>query len=123
MNMNVLGTPLEVCGIDPPTGYTREGVCKTGPDDSGKHVVCVKVTREFLEFSMEKGNDLITPAELANFPGLQPGDNWCICLSRWKEALDYGIAPPVILRATHKAALELVSLEDLLCHSLGDNYC
>jgi len=117
MNSNVLGTPLEICSLDPLTGYTREGSCLTGEDDFGRHIICARVTEEFLEFSLEQGNDLITPMPLANFPGLQPGDRWCVCAGRWREALEHGVAPPVILVATHASALEVVSFEDLLSHS------
>ena len=117
MDINVLGTPLEVCSIDPLTGYTRNGSCHTGPDDPGRHVICTRVTEEFLQFSVEHGNDLVTPQPLAEFPGLQPGDRWCVCASRWQEALDHGVAPPVILMATNMASLAVVRFEDLLAHS------
>ncbi|WP_136808787.1 DUF2237 family protein [Desulfosediminicola flagellatus] len=123
MNTNVLGTPLEICGLDPITGFTRQGSCATGENDTGRHVVCAMVTEEFLIFSKEQGNDLTTPMPLANFPGLRPGDHWCLCANRWKEALENGVAPPVILAATHSSALEIVSLEDLLTHSYHDGLC
>lgn len=123
MNTNVLGTPLEVCSLDPLTGFTREGNCATGEEDIGRHVICTQVTEEFLRFSIEQGNDLTTPMPLANFPGLKPGDRWCVCAGRWKEALEQGVAPPVILTATHSSALDVVSLEDLLTYSYHDKQC
>ncbi len=123
MNNNILGTPLEVCSLDPLTGFTREGSCSTGDEDLGRHVICTQVTEEFLRFSYEQGNDLTTPVPLADFPGLQPGDRWCVCAGRWKEALEHGVASPVILTATHSSALEVVSLEDLLTHSYHDKQC
>ena len=115
---NVLGTPLEMCSIEPMTGFTREGSCKVTADDYGIHGVCVQVTAEFLEFSKSKGNDLSTPMPLAGFPGLQPGDRWCLCALRWKEALLHGAPPKVILAATHEIVLNFVSLADLLIHSI-----
>lgn len=117
-HLNVLQTPLESCSSNPKTGFYRDGFCTTGPDDGGIHVVCSAVTREFLEFSKSQGNDLITPAPQFGFPGLKPGDRWCLCASRWKEALDANVAPPVILESTHSKALEFVSLEDLKKHQL-----
>jgi uncharacterized protein (DUF2237 family) len=123
METNVLGTPLEVCSMDPITGFTREGSCTTMDEDIGKHVVCTRVTAEFLLFSKEMGNDLSTPAPLANFPGLKPGDRWCVCALRWKEALDHGVAPPVILMATHSEVLDYVTLEELLTHSYHETSC
>jgi uncharacterized protein (DUF2237 family) len=110
---NVLGGPLQPCSTDPLTGYFRNGCCDTGADDYGIHVVCVRATREFLAFSQAAGNDLSTPFPAYGFPGLRPGDRWCLCASRWKEALEAGMAPPVVLEATHIAALEFVDLEDL----------
>jgi hypothetical protein len=123
MQTNILGTPLEVCSLDPLTGFTREGSCSTGEEDYGRHVICVQVTAEFLEFSSEQGNDLTTPMPLADFPGLQPGDRWCVCATRWRDALHHGVAPPVILAATHSSALEVVGLEDLLTYSHHDSEC
>ncbi len=108
---NVLGTPLKTCSTSPLTGYFRNGCCDTGADDYGIHVVCAQMTAEFLSFSAERGNDLSTPNPW--FPGLRPGDRWCLCASRWKEAFEAGMAPPVILEATHIAALEFVDLDDL----------
>lgn len=110
---NVLGGPLATCGSKPMTGFYRTGCCETSSEDRGSHTVCARVTAEFLSFSQEMGNDLSTPAPAFGFPGLKPGDRWCICAERWKEAMDAGVAPPVILAATHEAALEVVSLDDL----------
>ena len=95
------------------TGFYRDGCCNTGPDDFGVHTVCVRVTKEFLEFSRARGNDLSTPVPDSGFPGLKPGDRWCLCAARWKEALDAGMAPRVVIAATHAATLEVVALEDL----------
>ena len=117
---NVLGSPLQVCSMDPLTGFTREGSCKVTPEDVGVHAVCVEVSEEFLEFSKSVGNDLSTPMPLYGFEGLKPGDRWCLCASRWRQALDHGIAPPVDLMATHESALEYASLVDLLRHSMGN---
>jgi uncharacterized protein (DUF2237 family) len=100
------------------TGFYRNGYCQTGPGDVGLHTVCIETTEEFLEFSRESGNDLSTPAPEYEFPGLQPGDRWCLCITRWKEALDAGMAPRVHLAATHISALEFVDLEDLKRHAL-----
>ncbi|HUN69890.1 MAG TPA: DUF2237 domain-containing protein [Burkholderiales bacterium] len=111
--LNVLGQPLAPCGLDPLTGFYRDGCCNTGYDDVGIHVVCVRVTREFLEFSRKRGNDLTTPVPAAGFPGLRPGNQWCLCAGRWKEAFDAGVAPPVVLAATHEEALAVVPLADL----------
>jgi uncharacterized protein (DUF2237 family) len=99
--------------MSPMTGFYRDGCCNTGPDDFGVHTVCAVMTREFLEFSRRRGNDLTTPAPQFGFPGLKPGDRWCLCASRWKEALDAGMAPRVVLAATHEATLEFVSLDEL----------
>jgi len=110
---NVFGEPLQTCSESPVTGFYRDGCCNTGPDDFGVHTVCVRVTKEFLEFSRSRGNDLATPAPDFGFPGLKPGDRWCLCAARWKEALDAGMAPRVVIAATHEATLEFVALEDL----------
>lgn len=110
---NVLGEPLLSCSEDPMTGFYRDGCCNTGPEDFGRHVVCVRVTAEFLEFSRSRGNDLTTPNEDFGFPGLRPGDQWCLCAARWQEALEAGVAPRVVLQATHAAALRIVKLADL----------
>ena len=111
--LNVLGEKLEVCCTSPMTGFYRNGKCDTGTEDRGVHVVCAQVTEEFLSFTKSKGNDLSTPNPMSDFPGLKPNDKWCLCASRWKEAKDAGVAPPVILSATHTSALEYVSLEEL----------
>lgn len=118
---NVLGGALESCCTSPITGFYRTGRCDTGPQDVGLHVVCARVTAEFLAFSQAKGNDLGTPVPEAGFPGLDPGDKWCLCAARWKEALRAGVAPPVVLAATHEKALEVVSLGDLKRHALDLN--
>ncbi|UHD15348.1 DUF2237 family protein [Thiocapsa bogorovii] len=115
---NVLGEPLEVCSLEPLTGFTRSGGCETGPQDLGSHTVCARMTREFLELSLARGNDLVTPQPEYGFPGLKPGDRWCLCAARWQEALEAGAAPRVALRATHERALEVVSLADLKSHAL-----
>jgi hypothetical protein len=115
---NVLGGPLATCCTAPMTGFYRDGNCHTGPQDAGTHVVCARVTQAFLEFSVARGNDLVTPVPQFRFPGLKPGDRWCLCAARWKEALDAGVAPPVVLAATHEKALEFVSLDDLKRHAL-----
>ena len=115
---NVLGEKLEDCSRDPLTGFFRDGCCKTGPSDTGSHTVCARVTAEFLAFSRERGNDLSTPRPEFNIPGLKPGDSWCVVAARWREALEAGVAPPVNLNATHQAALNYVSLEDLKKHAL-----
>jgi uncharacterized protein len=117
MATNVLGTELQACCFDPKTGYFRDGYCKTRMDDVGTHVVCAVVTQEFLTFTRSRGNDLETPFPQYDFPGLKPGDKWCLCVLRWKEALDAGFAPPVVLESTHKVALKYVTLEDLKNHA------
>jgi hypothetical protein len=113
---NLLGQPLEDCSLDPLTGYFRTGCCETDDDDRGVHVVCAQVTAEFLDFSRRRGNDLSTPRP--GFAGLRPGDRWCLCAARWKEAYDAGVAPPVVLAATHEAATTVVPREALLAHAL-----
>ena len=110
---NVLGTELEICGIDPITGFYRDGCCNTGKGDVGTHTVCVIVTDEFLEFSRGKGNDLSTPIPNYGFPGLKAGDSWCLCALRWEEARIAGCAPRVKLTATNKKTLDLVKFDDL----------
>ena len=115
---NVLGEPLEPCSLDPVTGFFRDGCCNTGPLDVGRHVVCIRATAKFLEFSRARGNDLVTPRPEHGFPGLKPGDRWCLCAARWKEALEAGLAPPVVLAATHEAALQTVRLADLKRHAV-----
>lgn len=115
---NVLGGKLEICCTSPMTGFYRDGKCNTGGGDFGAHIVCAQVTEEFLTFTKSRGNDLSTAVPAFNFPGLQPGDRWCLCASRWKEALDAGMAPPVVLSATHASALEHVSLSELKQHAI-----
>lgn len=115
---NVLGTPLQTCSMNPLTGFYRDGCCNTGRGDLGVHCVCVVMTAEFLQFSKSRGNDLSTPMPEMSFPGLQPGDRWCLCASRWQEALVAGFAPPVVLAATHVASLEFVDLEDLMARAV-----
>jgi uncharacterized protein len=115
---NVLGTELQPCSHDPLTGFYRDGCCRTGRDDMGLHTVCVQVSDEFLEFSKAVGNDLSTPNPMYDFPGLVSGDRWCLCAPRWKEALEAGMAPAVVLESTHMSTLEFVDLEDLLAHSV-----
>lgn len=117
-SLNVLGGPLETCSLDPRTGFTRTGCCETGPEDHGSHTVCAEVTAEFLRFSRDRGNDLSTPRPEYGFPGLKPGDTWCLCAPRWQEALDAGCAPRVRLGATHAGALEHCRLEDLRQHGI-----
>lgn len=114
---NVLNGALEPCCTAPMTGFYRDGTCHTGAGDNGAHVVCAQMTEEFLTFTRAQGNDLSTPFPMYGFPGLQPGDRWCLCASRWKEAMDAGIAPPVVLASTHALALEYVSLDDLKQHA------
>ena len=116
--LNVLGEPLQSCSTRPLTGFYRDGCCRTGPEDVGRHVVCVEVTREFLAFSRERGNDLVTPRPEFGFPGLVPGDRWCLCALRWQEAFAAGRAPRVCLRATDVSALEVLELADLKAHAL-----
>ncbi|MHC5672223.1 DUF2237 family protein [Nostoc sp.] len=115
---NVIDGNLEVCCTSPMSGFYRDGFCRTGGQDFGSHVICAEVTSEFLEFTKSRGNDLSTPVPDFNFPGLKAGDRWCLCASRWQEALDAGVAPPVILSATHARALEVVSLDELKKHAL-----
>ena len=116
---NILGSPLQICSLDPLTGFTREGSCKVTEEDIGVHGVCVVVSEEFLAFSKRVGNDLSTPMPLYGFAGLKPGDRWCLCAPRWREALENGMAPPVDLMATHESALEYATLADYLLHSIG----
>ncbi|MDI3510872.1 MAG: uncharacterized protein PWQ61_1637 [Betaproteobacteria bacterium] len=116
--LNVLGAELQACSFDPLTGFYRDGCCRTDANDRGSHVICARVTADFLAFSMTRGNDLITPRPEYRFAGLKPGDRWCLCALRWKEALEAGVAPPVHLEATHQKALDYVRLEDLKAHAL-----
>jgi uncharacterized protein (DUF2237 family) len=119
---NVLGTPLEQCGLSPATGFYRDGSCLTGPEDHGVHGVCAVVTKEFLAFSMQMGNDLSTPRPEFGFPGLQPGDRWCVCAARWQEAFEHGMAPPVVLAATNASVLGIIKRQDLLAHACEDGH-
>jgi len=112
---NVLGGSLAVCGVDPMTGWTRSGCCETGPEDTGAHTVCAVVTDAFLRYSLAFGNDLSTPQP--GFPGLRPGDHWCLCAPRWQQAFDDGVAPPVVLAACHERTLQVIRLEDLRAHA------
>jgi uncharacterized protein (DUF2237 family) len=115
---NVLGGALEPCSTKPMTGFYRDGCCNTGYDDMGMHVVCVQVNAEFLAFSRKRGNDLSTPMPAHGFPGLKPGDRWCLCAARWREALEAGMAPRVVLTATHEEALAVVPLAELRQHAI-----
>jgi uncharacterized protein len=111
--LNVLGEPIEICSLTPMTGFYRDGCCNTGEEDAGSHTVCAVMTAEFLEFSKAAGNDLSTPMPAIGFPGLKPGDRWCLCAPRWQEALEAGSAPRVVLRATHQEALNYCAFADL----------
>jgi hypothetical protein len=121
LSLNVFGEPLIPCSLDPLTGFYRNGCCDTGPNDHGKHTVCAVMTSEFLEFSKSKGNDLSTPRPIWSFPGLKPGDRWCVCVLRWKEAFDAGKAPLVVLEATHENALKYVTMADLLAFAFVES--
>lgn len=114
---NVLGGPLEVCCLDPLTGFYRDGQCRTGAEDLGAHTVCARVTDAFLKYTKAHGNDLSTPAPQYGFPGLKPGDQWCVCAGRWHEAWMDGVAPPVVLESTHESAVTTVPLEVLKQHA------
>ena len=116
--LNVLGPALLACSFDPLTGFFRDGCCNTDDQDQGTHVVCARVTAEFLAYSRQRGNDLSTPRPEYRFAGLQAGDRWCLCALRWKEALAAGVAPPVHLEATHAKALAVVTLDQLQAHAL-----
>lgn len=118
MALNVFGQPLAHCCLDPVTGFFRDGFCKTGAQDAGSHVICACITPEFLEFTLGMGNDLITPKPAADFPGLKPGDKWCICAIRWKEAYEAGVAPPVFLASTHYKALNFVDFGVLAAYAI-----
>ena len=118
VELSVLREPLAPCSLDPMTGFYRDGCCSTGAEDVGRHVVCAEVTAEFLEYSRARGNDLITSRPEFGFPGLKAGDRWCLCADRWREALEAGVAPPIVLRSTHQLALRHVDLEDLKSHAL-----
>lgn len=118
LERNVLGGALAPCCLDPMTGYFRDGSCRTGEDDHGSHTVCARMTEEFLVFSKARGNDLSTPLPAYGFPGLRPGDQWCVCAARWREAYEAGVAPPVVLEACHARALDVVTLGMLEQHAV-----
>lgn len=115
---NVLGGELEECGTDPVTGFYRDGCCSSGPEDTGSHTVCAVVTREFLSHQQSVGNDLVSPVPGYGFPGLRPGDRWCVVALRWLQALEAGVAAPVVLSSTNERALELIPLEVLRAHAV-----
>jgi uncharacterized protein (DUF2237 family) len=115
---NVLGSLLQVCSISPMTGFARDGLCHTGSQDLGSHTVCAQMTDAFLQYSRSRGNDLVTPVPEYGFPGLKAGDRWCLCAARWLEAAEDGVAPPVVLDATHERALRTIALGDLKYHAL-----
>jgi len=118
---SVLGEPLESCSEEPLTGFYRDGCCNTGPDDRGVHTVCAVMTEDFLTFTKARGNDLSTPMPAFGFPGLKPGDRWCLCAARWLEAFEAGHAPKVALKATHEVTLEIVPFEALKKHAIDLN--
>ncbi|WP_248884370.1 DUF2237 domain-containing protein [Acidithiobacillus acidisediminis] len=118
MRSNVLDEDLQVCGEAPRTGFRRDGFCSGGPQDLGSHTVCAVMTEEFLRYTLEHGNDLITPHPEWDFPGLRPGDRWCLCAARWEEARQAGVAPPVILAACDKLCLQIIRREDLFAHAV-----
>ena len=120
-SLNVLGAKLQPCSVDPLTGFFRDGCCNTDATDIGSHTVCCVVTENFLHYSKEMGNDLITPREEYNFPGLKPGDRWCLCAARWEEARQLGKAPKVLLSSTNIKSLEIVDLENLKKHEFNSN--
>ena len=119
---NILGTDLKCCGTKQMTGYFRDGFCRTTETDRGRHVVACIVNEKFLHFTRQMGNDLSSPNPMYSFPGLKPGDKWCVCALRWKEAFDAGCAPEVILEATHEKSLEYVALDDLISMSSDPKY-
>ncbi len=116
--LNVFGEPLEICSLNPRTGFYRTGCCDTGPDDHGVHTVCAVMTAEFLAFSKSQGNDLSTPVPEFGFVGLSPGDRWCLCAARWREAYEAGYAPRLVLQATHERTLQIAPLEILKTHAI-----
>jgi hypothetical protein len=120
MAQNVLGGELQPCSYNPLTGFFRDGCCNTGADDLGVHTVCIRASEEFLAFSASVGNDLSTPHPEYGFTGLSPGDQWCLCASRWQEAFEAGVAPPVVLESTHASTLEWVQLSDLALFAVKD---
>ena len=115
---NVLGSVLQLCSVSPLTGFARDGACQAGPEDIGSHTVCAQMTDAFLQYSQNRGNDLVTPVPEYGFPGLKAGDRWCVCAARWLEAAEDGVAPPVVLDATHERALQTIALADLKYHAL-----
>ena len=117
-SLNIFGKRLEPCGIDPVTGFFRDGCCNTGTDDLGIHTVCVRVTAQFLSYSKKMGNDLSTPRPKFGFRGLKPGDRWCVCARRWREAVEAGVAAPIYLHSTHIETLAMIPLSDLKAHAL-----
>ncbi len=117
MATNVFGQPLQPCCFNPLTGFYRDGYCRTGTDDTGTHTVCAIMTAEFLQFSLSVGNDLTTPRPEYGFPGLKPGDKWCLCLTRWLQAYHADVAPSVILEATHEKTLDLIPLDELIAYA------
>ena len=119
---NILGTDLKCCGTKPMTGYFRDGFCRTTETDQGRHVIACIVDEKFLHYTRQMGNDLSSPNPMYSFPGLKPGDKWCVCALRWKEAFDAGCAPEVILEATHEKSLEYVNLDDLISMSSDTKY-
>ncbi|TVQ40776.1 MAG: DUF2237 domain-containing protein [Wenzhouxiangella sp.] len=119
---NVLGEPLLPCSMKPVTGFFRDGCCNTSAEDVGSHTICAVMTESFLEFSVSRGNDLVSPRPAFGFPGLKPGDRWCLCAPRWREAMEAGCAPRVSLSATHERALEYVSLDQLRTHAVEANH-
>ena len=118
LNKNVYGEPIEICSKQTMTGYLRNGSCETLDDDLGSHTVCAKVTSEFLEYSRNKGNDLITPRPELDFPGLKEGDKWCVCAMRWLEALNDGVAPPILVKSTNILALDIRDIDLLKKHAV-----
>jgi hypothetical protein len=115
---NVLGGELAECSLSPLTGFYRDGCCRVGPEDHGVHSVCIRATEDFLSFSRARGNDLSTPMPQYHFPGLRPGDRWCLCAARWQEALEAGCAPPVVLECTDEITLQIIELADLKAHAI-----
>ena len=120
MQLNVIGETLASCSLDPLTGYLRDGCCQTDASDLGNHVVCAVMTSEFLEFSLQQGNDLITERQEFQFPGLKPADRWCLCTLRWIEAVRAGVIAPMVLESTHEKILKDVSLETLVLHRYSE---
>ena len=119
-SFNVFGEKLEVCGMDPVTGFYRDGVCNTCKDDFGSHTVCIETSQEFLDYTKSQGNDLSTPMPAYGFEGLEPGDNWCVCAGRWLEAEKRGMAPRINLQSTHIRALEIIPMELLIKYAVDE---